>query len=325
MCAKTDITINFTGFWPSFNKTDNFFFNLLSKKYNVSIGDKPDILFFAESGNEHIKYNCTKVFYTGENQRPDFGLCDYSFCFDYPVTDRNYRLPLYALWGDMTELVGRKPDIPAIVARKTKFCCFVISNAACQTRNIFFEQLSKYKQVDSGGRAFNNIGGAVADKLEFIKDYKFVISFENSSYPGYTTEKIYEPFVQHCIPIYWGNPLVHHDFNPASFVNSHDFASMDEVIKRIVEIDNNDELFADYLRQPAFLNDELNPFVNEENILKRLDEIVAYHRAGKFGLRRFSRPLYFYYKMTRQAALHLHSKSIPSRAARKIYRLFIPK
>ena len=71
----------------------------------------------------------------------------------------------------------------------------------------FFVKLSKYKQVDSGGRTLNNIGGPVEDKMEFIKDYRFVISFENAEYPGYTTEKIIQPMFVDSIPIYWGNPL----------------------------------------------------------------------------------------------------------------------
>ena len=37
------------------------------------------------------------------------------------------------------------------------------------------------------------------------------IAFENSSFPGYTTEKIFEPMLEGSIPIYWGNPRVDED------------------------------------------------------------------------------------------------------------------
>lgn len=71
-----------------------------------------------------------------------------------------------------------------------------------------FEALKKYKKVNSGGRYLNNIGRAVVDKIQFESRHKFSICFENSSYPGYTTEKIIEAFAAKTIPIYWGNPCV---------------------------------------------------------------------------------------------------------------------
>jgi len=78
--------------------------------------------------------------------------------------------------------------------------------------------------------------------MEFIKDYKFVIAFENSSYPGYITEKILEPLVAGCIPVYWGSPVVAKDFNEACFLNTASFDGYDALIKKIIEIDGNDGL-----------------------------------------------------------------------------------
>ncbi|WP_416171499.1 glycosyltransferase family 10 domain-containing protein [Algoriphagus boritolerans] len=75
-----------------------------------------------------------------------------------------------------------------------KFCCFLASNERAKERIEFFKKLSQYKQVDSGGIVHNNLGFRVSDKMKFIKDYKFIVAFENSSYPGYITEKIWHPF-----------------------------------------------------------------------------------------------------------------------------------
>jgi len=295
LITRPTVKINFSGFWSSLNKTDNFFYNLLSQKYEVVINDEPDLLFFTDVSTDHTKYNCTKIFYTGENKRPDFMLCDFAFCYDYPVTSRNYRLPLYALYEDVNKMVGRNIDARAALNSKTKFCCFLVSNPKCAERNNFFHELSKYKQVDSGGQTFNNIGYLVENKWEFIKDYKFVIAFENASYPGYTTEKIYEPFIKNCVPIYWGNPLVGKDFNTKSFINSNEFSSFDEVIKHVIAVDNDDELYMRYISEPVFTNDEPNEFVKAENIMTRLDEIVAFHFNGKFKFKRKLRPAYFFY------------------------------
>src|SRR5207249_8371440 len=45
-------------------------------------------------------------------------------------------------------------------------------------------------------------------KRAFISQYKFTIAFENSSYPGYHTEKILDPMMVDSLPIYWGNPCI---------------------------------------------------------------------------------------------------------------------
>ena len=294
--GKIEIQLNFTDFWPGFDKTNNFFYNLLIEKYNVIISDKPDLLFYSTYSFNHINYSCTKVLFTGENERPDFMMCDFAFSYDYSSNKRNYRLPLYALYDNVTKLINRKIDADYILKRKKKFCCFIVSNEGCNIRNNFFLNLSKYKQIDSGGKVFNNIGQLVENKLDFIKDYKFVIAFENTSHPGYTTEKVFEPLQQNCIPIYWGNPLIGDDFNTKSFVNCHEYSSFDEVIKQVIEIDKNDELYMQYLNEPVFVNNKLNEFVKKENIVNRLDEIIAFHYNTKFKIRSKIRPLYFFLK-----------------------------
>ena len=64
------------------------------------------------------------------------------------------------------------------------------------------------------------------------------------------------------------------DFNPESFINSHEYKSDEEVIEWIIEIDRNQDLYYKMLSQPFFKNNELNEFVREENIMKQLDSIV---------------------------------------------------
>jgi alpha(1,3/1,4) fucosyltransferase len=92
-------------------------------------------------------------------------------------------------------------------------------------------------------------------KIDFIKNYKFTIAFENSRSEGYTTEKILHPFFANSIPIYWGNPVVTREFNPKAFINCNDYENFDQVIERIKELDNNDELYMEMLRQPPMQPD----------------------------------------------------------------------
>jgi hypothetical protein len=250
-----ELRVNFSDFWHGFNKEDNLFIHLLRKHYNVVLSDNPDVLIYSCYSFNYMKYDCYKIFYTGENIRPNYRECDFALSFDYEsYGNKNLRLPLYRWRADLEGLTAKK-DIDKILAEKKKFCCMLVSNPSGKERNLFFEKLSKYKKVDSGGKHLNNIGGMhIADKIQFIKQYKFTMSFENASYPGYTTEKLVEPMTVNSVPIYWGNPLVAGDFNAKSFINLHDYNSFDEAIERIIEIDNNEDLYKKYLEEPYFDN-----------------------------------------------------------------------
>ena len=252
---KPTIKVNFADFGPRFQKEHNYFTRLLFDHYKLELTENPDFLFYSVFGESYRKYDCIRIFYTGENRRPNFYECDYAFSFDHDdYGGRNYRLPVYVghTSCDVTELTREKPDLDSIVTSKTKFCNFLVSNSKAKERIEFFYKLSKYKKVDSGGRFLNNIGGPVKNKMEFIQDYKFTIAFENFSYPGYTTEKILDPMCCHSIPIYWGNPFVYKDFNTKSFINCHEYEDFDEVIERIIEVDSDNELYKRYLAEPYF-------------------------------------------------------------------------
>jgi hypothetical protein len=163
-------------------------------------------------------------------------------------------LPQYVFYvDDARRLVkGAGFDAAASLRAKTKFCNFVVSNPRCPQRNQFFRMLNRRKRVDSGGRHFNNLGRPIADKLAFVRDYKFTLAFENSASDGYTTEKLVEPMLAGSLPIYWGNPQVALDFNPRSFIDVSAFPDFDAAIDHILKVDADDELYLSYLREPWF-------------------------------------------------------------------------
>lgn len=271
---KKRIKINFSDFWGGFNPTDNYFYNLLIQEFDVEISSNPDYLFFSIFGNNHQYYKCKKIFYTGENIAPPLGYADYSFSFDYMDDIRNYRLPHYLLYDGYYELTNKKID-DSLANRK--FCSFVVSNGGCDTRNNFFQKLSKYKKVDSGGRFANNIGYAVDNKRQFQSEYKFAITFENNAYRpqhiGYTTEKIMEAMVANTMPIYWGNPKIDLEFNTKSFINWYDFKSDDDMIEYIIELDKDDEKYLEKLNNFWFIENKIPEENKEENIKSFLYKI----------------------------------------------------
>lgn len=282
MTARKKIRIDFCDFYQKFKKTDNFLFNLLSERFDVELCDQPDFLIYDCYGHTHRLHSCVKIFFTGESDMPNYRECDYSISCLKLDTPRHFQFPLYLTWGRPDTVIKKNDDLEKIMAAKTKFCAFIISGynrRKNHNRVAFFEKLSKYKRVDSGGRKFNNIGGPIPGgplgKIEFLRQYKFNIAFENRSLPGYTTEKIFEPMMARCLPIYWGNPLIREEFNPKSFLNYFDFPNEEALIEKIIELDKDDSKYLEYLRQPYFHNDQPNIYFNRDRILDFFEKIFV--------------------------------------------------
>lgn len=248
------ININFVDFFGDFNKIDNDFINVLREHYDVVISDEPDYIFYSGFGYDHLKYDCIRIYFTGECITPDFNDCDYAIGFDrLQFGDRYARIPLYNIFqykAGYESLRDRMPFTKEDIQGR-EFCTFVVSNCfAKEARSIFFEKLNKYKIVASGGRYKNNIGGAVADKKAFLSKYKFNIAFENCSHDGYVTEKIMEAFAAGVVPIYYGDPRISEDFNPAAFINALDYEDYETMIERIKKIDADEDLYLSMLNAP---------------------------------------------------------------------------
>jgi hypothetical protein len=279
------IKIGFSDFWHGFDcdptgkkEYGNSIYRILSDRYEIEIdNENPDFLFFSVFGENHRKFDgCKKIFYTGENKRPDFNVCDYAISFDHLNDPRHHRFPLSALnlvEKNISEF-PRNLDLDSIKSVKQNFCNFVFSNPFGKERNIFFHELSKYKKIDSGGMVFNNIGKKVHDKLEFINEYKFTISFENSEYPGYTTEKLIDPKMVDSIPIYWGNPLVSLDWNSKAFINYYDHMDMNRMIEFIKEVDNDDNLYFKILSETHYNDNKIPNDHDLKNLMRFLEKIL---------------------------------------------------
>ena len=68
---------------------------------------------------------------------------------------------------------------------------------------------------------------------------------------GFTSEKLYDPIHAYSIPIYWGDPNVAERFNKEAFINCNDYDNdLDKVVKRVIELDQDDEAYMYMLRQP---------------------------------------------------------------------------
>jgi len=281
------IRLGFAGFWDSFDPRDNFLTRLLETRWRIELVDDPDFLIHSCIGrgrHDHRRFDCVRIFYTGENVAPDWLSTDWAFTFEYTDHPRHFRLPHWPFYIDPPRLVkglaagSPPPDVEAILAARPRFCGFVVSNPLCRTRNEFFRRLSKYKRVDSGGKLFNNVGGRVADKRAFLAAHRFTIAFENESHPGYTTEKLAEAMAAGSIPIYWGDPLVGRDFDTRSFLSVHDQGpltrrSLDDLVERVVAVDRDARLHEALLARPWLRGNRVPACADADAILDQFTTI----------------------------------------------------
>ncbi|EJB29906.1 alpha1,3-fucosyltransferase [Helicobacter pylori NQ4228] len=288
---KPPLNIALANWWPLKNSEKKGFRDfilhvILSQRYTITLHqnpNKPSDLVFSNplgSARKILSYqNAKRVFYTGENEVPNFNLFDYAIGFDeLDFRDRYLRMPLYydrlhhkaesvndttapyklkdnslyALKKPSHHFKENHPNLCAVVndesdPLKRGFASFVASNPNAPIRNAFYDALNSIEPVTGGGSVKNTLGYNVKNKSEFLSQYKFNLCFENTQGYGYVTEKIIDAYFSHTIPIYWGSPSVAKDFNPKSFVNVHDFKDFDEAIDYIKYLHTHPNAYLDML------------------------------------------------------------------------------
>jgi len=256
--------IGFCDMWENFNPEYNFFTLLLSTVDperrilgGPAQGDE-DVVIFGPFGTrwQSLPPGQPKVHFTGENTGPL--PADLNLGFQHRDMDPNYlRFPLWLLeidwFGADPGRIRNPVPIPfescvgLPVTERPKFCAFVASNPSNPIRNAAFQTLNAWKPVDSAGALFNNMGpglfagagggGGEARKVDFLKDYRFCITYENSSAPGYCTEKLLHAKAAGCVPIYWGDPRAERDFNLEGCIDARAFRTPEELVAAVRAVD----------------------------------------------------------------------------------------
>ncbi|KAA0597016.1 hypothetical protein J2848_000139 [Azospirillum lipoferum] len=270
--ARPRLKIAFFDFWPEFDPTANFFVDILSGRFDLSVVDNDsDLAIVSVFGTRHREARTARaLFFTGENVRPPLDGVDMSVSFDRIDDPRHYRLPLYVMhaWDHRRE--GATPHfchpvLPPVPptreeAAKRKFCAFLYKNPNCARRNDFFQMLCARRHVDSVGWLLNNTGSVVKmgwlPKIRVFSRYRFAFAFENASHPGYLTEKILDAFQAGAVPLYWGDPGVLRDVAAGSFVDVPRYSSDEEAIDAILAIDDDYDTYRRYRSTAPFLGTE---------------------------------------------------------------------
>jgi hypothetical protein len=119
--------------------------------------------------------------------------------------------------------------------------------------------------------------GAVKDKLSVLAGYRFALIFENTRFPGYVSEKLFECFYARCIPIYSGAPDVAQYVPPPAFIDARQFASFPELehfLRGITEADARRYVDAAhaFLASPAYENFCADRFARD--LVDALDQVA---------------------------------------------------
>lgn len=165
-----------------------------------------------------------------------------------------------------------RTDVPS------KLVCAVISNPNGAVRNTFLDRLEKRGiPVAHGGRFRRGacLGGLYnsSSVSDFVRQYKFVITMENSHDEYYLTEKITHGFVAQTIPIYWGSPHVSDVFNNGRYLvlESTYIPDMDALIKKMTTMTDSEWLSR--VNSPIFSkdSDDIEELVRNIRSVLRLD------------------------------------------------------
>lgn len=284
------IKIWFEDFWDGFDKYNNWFTVILRKHFQLEF-DKgnPDFIFCSVFGQKALDYKGVRIIYVGENYVADFNKYDYVLGFDHiQFGDRYLRMSMKNIREDWEDIINKHKHVDMEKFMKRDFCCRVVSNGDCTFREFVYERLSSVRQVASGGSYRNNLPqrSAVVNKKQFLEGYKFNLAFENSSYPGYCTEKIYDAWAAGCIPIYWGDPTIENWCNEDAFINCNKFRSADEIIDFVLGLEKDASRMEKMLRTPILKHekndeDELEKFLLNIFSCTRKE---AYRRNSIFSL-----------------------------------------
>ena len=261
---KRKINVKYMDFRPPFQLERFDVHQILMEKYEVIQSNNPDYVIFGEFGNRNFgienRFNCVKLFLTTANREPDFRNTDYAIGTHYINNgDRYFRKPTDTHQLTAIYSIYNVIEVKGIDIKSKKFCAWVVSNGSIDVRNKFYNRLSLYKTVDSGGAFLNNVGGPVDDKIKFLSGYKFSICFEKSKTKGYISEILSDSFEAGTIPIYYGDDTILELINNRSYIHIKNESEFDEKIELIKKIDQNDTLYEEIIKEKIVIDDSRYP------------------------------------------------------------------
>ena len=276
----------FGGFFEKTNPGLNtdFFINLFEKVYNekCQIGgfEESEILCeFCMLINTKTKLNSKKwkntYMYSGESYTNQYQ-SEYDCVLWMERNNKNViNIPLHIAYLYTNNFVSKLETKRIREKVPENDVLVVISNPNGKTRNKFLSKLEKKMHITYAGRYKNNIGGLLHwdyNKPEFhnfVSQFKFIISMENTKYETGITEKITHGMLAQTIPVYWGSDRVSEYFNNERFLTlrNDDENTIDELINKMIKIKQDKSHWLDIVNK--------NVFPGDGKMWRTIDEIAT--------------------------------------------------
>jgi hypothetical protein len=142
-------------------------------------------------------------------------------------------------------LVSNRPQISDFHERS--FCALVAGNPDSLRMNLY-GLIDSYKHVDGYGKLFGR--PVFASKFDFLKGYKFCLCPENSYFPGYVTEKLFDAWYAGTLPLYCGSIPKIGLINESALLNYSEAFQVSSWIALIKQLDLDEERYNNIYTQP---------------------------------------------------------------------------
>jgi len=280
--------IYFNGWFGGFEDKTNpglhieFFFNLFEKVYGekCELGSIENSIILCEfdmliNSQSLIKIKEWKHSYlfSGESTLK-CNKDDYTCVLWGERNNKNVvNIPLFIPYIYTNNFVNSLETKKVITTIPKQDVCVIISNPRGIERTTFLNELEKHFRVCYAGNYKNNIGGTLIPQyntqeyFNFVNQFKFIVSMENSREDTYITEKLINGLLSNIIPVYWGSENVHHYINKERFLNLYNINNTNEIIKKMQVLRNNPQEWLTMVNA--------NVFPNNENKLERTLENIA--------------------------------------------------
>jgi hypothetical protein len=258
--------------------------------------------------------NVKKIFLSGE-ARPDFnshlnkGSNYYCLGYEHINHERYLRFPTFVLdvfvlhneggmfdseYGWLTE----KRNFDEIFKIKKHFCS-IVQASHNPDREVLFDEIMKKHWIKSSGpwkqtikdseglntHKYHNYsdsnymgridGLTYRDKINFLSDCMFNISYQFTNTDHLTQEKIVHAYAANSIPIFYGNQFIEEEgFNLNTFVNAHKFDSVFSLVDYLNEIYKDKNKLKKYFEEPIFVDNKLPIYFDEDYMLSFLERII---------------------------------------------------
>jgi alpha(1,3/1,4) fucosyltransferase len=296
--SKPTLTVKYINQWDGFSleKLETLD-DLLKEKYNIVNNQNTneyDLVIDGVFGKEEITNNkAIKIFFTGEAIEPKLKNYDLSIGFSYNNQPNYIRIPLnYMKKGRNGKNLNSKNTRNGLCnPNKPFFACFLVSNGTTKSwltgneydgvikRDRLFHQLSLYKKVESAGTHLNNRGKILSkkDTQKFLSKCKFIIAYENQSFPGYITEKVFQAYDAGAIPLYYSDTDAVNDINKKSIVYSPNFTDEEDMLQYIKRIDQDNKLYCDIWNEKIITDPTRDYEAVKEELRRKLDIVLKPH------------------------------------------------